>query len=87
MSILLDLVLLCFGVRFFKSSVLDMDDFISIFIVFFLYSTGLPIPYRQETDATTIISLRPLKRLDVVLNLSFSIFFISVISFSIIKYF
>ena len=59
--------------RFFKSSVLEMDDFKSIFIVFFLYSTGLPIPYRQETDATTITSLRPLKRLDVVLNLSFSI--------------
>ena len=25
-----------------------------LIIVFFLYSTGLPITYRQETDATTI---------------------------------
>ena len=38
-----------------------------------LNSTGLPIPYRHETDATTITSLLPESNVEVVLSLNFSI--------------
>ena len=41
--------------------------------MFFLNSIGLPIPYKHETDATTIISFLPERSEEVVLNLNFSI--------------
>ena len=49
----------------------------------FLNSFGFPIPYRQETDATTIISLLPDRSEDVVLSLNFSISSLIDRSFSI----
>ena len=42
---------------------------------FFWNSAGFPIPYKQETDATTITSLLPDKREEVVLKRNFSISF------------
>ncbi|MNR11150.1 hypothetical protein D3C85_1274380 [compost metagenome] len=43
-----------------------------ISITFFLNSTGFPIPYRQETEATTKMSRRPESREEVVLKRIFS---------------
>ena len=51
--------------------------------MFFLNSTGLPIPYKQETEATTITSLFPESKDEVVLNLNFSILSFIDKSFSI----
>ena len=42
-------------------------------ITFFLNSVGLPIPYKQETEATTKTSLLPDNKEEVVLNLKRSI--------------
>ena len=69
--------------KLFRSAVLEIFRFWSILIVFFLYSIGFPIPYKHETDATTITSLLPLNKLVVVLNLNFSISSLIDKSFSI----
>jgi len=52
-------------------------------MTFFLNSTGFPIPYKQETEATTNTSLLPESREEVVLNLSRSISSLIDKSFSI----
>src|SRR5690606_41841036 len=67
----------------FRNLVREMTWSLRMDTTFFLNSTGLPIPYRQDTEATTITSRRPESREEVVLNRSFSISSLMERSFSI----
>ena len=66
-----------------RSLFLGITLLVDTSIILFLNSDGLPIPYIQETEATTITSRLPDSSADVADSLSFSISSLICKSFSI----